>query len=706
MEFNSHIGTAWFERAREAKDKGIDNITLFGIKYLMHQYNDFYKNGYHKVKPYHISYQPNPFRYQYDLMIHIWINYYEILKQEIAILRKENKNEQADLLMQSRTLYGIERHDFLFGAGELRWPTTILPDGGTSGQFIRDPWSERRLKAFSSDKYKYVFGFGGGGQGKTHISMATLLMIFDHYIFTNKGARCMFSTVNEDKIESVSWPYLVNLNTNTEKGISLYAGKGKAAGARTIRRPETKDTGGVFRGILIGNQMNPQSIIDKLTGSHGHPFIGYLIDEMQSTPGIPISAASNFTMHAKDYRILGAGNWGEPNDTLAENVKPDSGWDSVNETTGEWISTCKNGSKAIVLHFNNNLSPGMTDEGNKKWPHLPNKRILDERYPPAKRDPEKDIGYRRFWIGFRVKSIANTSVVSESLVKENNANRPLSLSETKHRFYTFDSAPAELDRNILITCEEGTCSSTKDLVFGFKKIHELKKATDSIKYYNESSQQILQLAKKNNINSGGGVHDWTGRPAHPEILASNGFMVHKIIYNKGVPDGKRRDIHTGKIERAIRINADLDFRNDIPQDKLYAHHIAENQISLGAWALREYIRLGRVVGLTDELFEGLSAKRSIDEELYNRKFYLKNSGTYGERFHLQPKDKFKEDFGFSPDILDCMFQAAWYMLMVRKFPLTPVGKDDTVSKEEEQYDVHEEMTSLWDMESEYEESFS
>lgn len=696
----SHLGTAWFARALEAHNAGIDHIYDYGIQYVRKHHKIFHDAKMDQEKPYDYKYAPNPFRFQYDLTMFLWVNYYRVLAEEIKIVREQsdrmndiNLTRLADELSSTKTLYGITRSDFLFTAAELRWPTTILSDGAHHGLFIRDPWSERRVNATSDEIYKNVLSFGGGGQGKTHVSLGIGLMIFDYFIFTQKGARCMISTVNKDKLDSVGWAYLCRLNSATQEGISLYAGKARIAGDHTLARPNNKDKGGVFKGVLIGNQMNSQNIIDKLTGSHGHPFIAYILDEMQSTPDPPVMAAPNYTMHAKDFRIFGSGNWGENNDTLAENVKPDVGWDAVTEHTGQWISTMKNGMKAIVLHFNNNESPGMTDEGAIKYPHLPNKAILNAKYPDPSKRTLNNISYRRFWVGYRVESSDNVTVISDRMVKENGAHLPLQLDSIRHNFFAFDSAPAEIDRNLLVVCREGIDSATKQIVFGPDVVYKLKKATESTKYYKESSSEILSIARKNNIMSGGGVVDWTGRPAQAEMLQEMGFMVHRLVYNKGVPNGISRDTHTGRIERAIHLNIDLDFKQDMPREQVYAHHVAENQISLGAFALREYIKNGRVRNINDRLLEFIGKERSLEEELFNRKFKLKNSAKYGSRFHLESKDDFKNEYGFSPDLLDNLFEMAWYMLMVRRLPLTPVGNDVIVDESDE--DKPDEHLDMW-----------
>jgi hypothetical protein len=473
--------------------------------------------------------------------------------------------------------------------------------------------------------------------------------------------------------------------------MSLSAGRARIAGDHTLARPNNKDKGGVFKGILIGNQMNNQNIIDKLTGSHGHPFISYIIDEMQSTPDPPITAAPNYTMHARDFRIFGAGNWGENNDTLALNVKPDVGWDNVNEETGRWISTMQNGSKAIVLHFNNNLSPAMNPEGAIKFPHLPSEKILNKNYPDKNKRNSNNIAYRRFWVGYRVENADDSCVISDRIIKENSANLPLRLDTVTHRFFSFDSAPAELDRNLFVSCLEGIDSISKSRVFGPDYVHPLRKTTESTKYYQESTDEMHGIIKKNNITDG--IVDWTGRPAHAEMLQQKGFLAKKLIYNKGLPDGKRRDQHTKRVEREIPINIQLDFKQDVPPERVCAHHIAENCISLGAWALREYIKAGRIRGLNENLIKYLSGERELDDELYNRKFRYKVSSTYGTRFHLESKDDFKQHYGFSPDLLDCLFEMAFYMLVYRRFPLTPAGSDDTIvdNSESEEFNDHMDM---------------
>lgn len=686
---DDHFQKEWFHRCLSASEKGIDHIDTLGILSLEEQMEEFYNESKDKIPPYHTRYEPNPFRFQYDLLVHCWLHYHSILDREIKL----NKEKSEELTL-TQNLYGITREDFLFAAAELRWPTTQDKDGARRGKFVRDPWSERRVQDYSHPKIKYTASFGGGGQGKTTTFSAFSVMMFDHYLFTEKGARCMISTTAKDKLNSVAWPYVTTLYKATEQGISLYAGRGEIKGEWTIKRPGNKDTAGVFKGLLLGNQINNSSVEDKLTGSHGHPFISYLLDEAQSTSKAPMVAANNFTMHARDYRISLAGNYSEDEDTLGENTKPKGGWTSVDENTEYWETKTATGQPIIVRHFNNNNSPGM-GELSKVFPHMPSKRNLEEKYPNPSSRTMNNIGYRRFWVGFRTDSLDNDLVITDEFVKENNANQPLILHQIESTFFSFDSAPAEIDRNVQLICKSGLCPKTKQRIFGPSHIYILPKTTESIRYYRESSASLLSNAHKNNIKSGAAIVDWTGRPGHAEHLDQAGFTVQRIVYNKGLPDGQRIDTITKRKERPIRLGITVDFQKGIPVDKLCAHHVSETCIDFSALLLRLYIQAGRLRGLNEDLIKNLSLERSWDEEVYKRKFRYKTSVKYGDRFVLQSKKEFKELYGFSPDIFDSLLQMCYYAFVYLKIPLTSIDSDVNLKLQDTQK-IEDDVNEVWD----------
>jgi hypothetical protein len=674
LDTMSFLDTEWFKLCKEASDKGRGKIFGFGLRSIKEEQKKFMSDGFHKLEYFDFNFRPNPFQHQYDLLMHMWLNYYKLLKREIQLLKNEG-NDRWEELQEERTFHGITRQDLWFAAAQLRWPSVLDEDGGWRGLVIRDPWADDRIRAVSAEQEKYVMTFGGGGQGKTLVFSAFHVTIFDHFIRTRKGARCLFSTTAKDKIESATWPYLQDLINGTQEGLSLYAGLGRISGNYTIRRPDTKDTGGVIKGILISNEKNDKAV-HKLTGAHGHDFVTYLIDEIQSTPIAPIKASSNFTMKCGDYRVMGAGNYDKDDDSLGKNVVPHKGWDSTTPETHEWRSTTANGQRAIVLHFNNELSPGMTPEGAKLFPHLPNRSILTEKYKPEARTVATK-EYALFWMGWRQENVDGDTILTQTMVTKNMADRPLNLSKINHDFLSFDSAQAEGDRNLLGHFQDGVDVDLEERVWGLHYLEQKQKSAEGLQYYRDSTNWIYGYAKKMKIKSGDLIVDWTGRPAQAEMLKEMEFMSHQLVYNMGVPDGKRTSPVTKRVERPIIIYEGFDESGNVDvRRRVYAHQVADNMISLGAYFLQEYVKSGRVRGMNRAMMNFLSSSHSIEEEMFSRKFKKKVSKLYGDLLQLVSKDEFKEDFGFSPDLMDIWFQAAFYMFMVRKMPLSPINGTD------------------------------
>lgn len=698
MDLNTmgFVETDWFKSCKEASDKGRGTIFAFGLKSVREDHKKFYNQNLHKLPFFDFHYRPNPFLHQYDLLIHIWLQFPRLLKREIQLLKSEN-NPMWEELQMTQTLYGLHRRDFWFAAAQLRWPSEKI-DGSWKGIVIRDPWADRRMKALSSEEEKYVMTFGGGGQGKTLTFMAFVVTMFDHFIRTRKGSRCLFSTTAKDKIESATWPYLQDLINGTNQEISLYAGLGKISGDYTIKRPDTKDTGGVIRGILLSDEKSGKSV-HKLTGAHGHEFVTYLIDEIQSTPLAPIKASSNFTMKCGDFRIMGAGNYDKDEDSLGKNVVPHKSWESVNPKTGEWRATTANGQRAIVLHFNNELSPGMLPEGEKLFPHLPNQKILKEKYtnPNSRTIDNKE--YAMFWVGWRQENVDGDTILTQKMISENLADHPLNPQKILHTFLSFDSAQAEGDRNLLGEFYDTIDTSLEnERVWGLNSLEEKHKSADSLQYYHDCAEWIYKFANKRRIQSGNLILDWTGRPAHAELLKVKGFNSIQFVYNMGVPDGKRKNPVTGRIDRPIIIYEGFDEQGNVDvRKRVYAHQVADNMISLAAYLLQEYVKSGRVRGINKTMLQWISSTHSIDEEMFSRKFKNKVSKIYGDLIQLVSKEEFKKVYGFSPDLLDLWFQAAYYMFTVRKMPLTPIGGIDQNKefKQEDQERILEDHNDIW-----------
>lgn len=666
-----HLQEEWFKRSLEAHNKGHGHIFAFNSHALRQRYRQFYDEKKDEIKAYDRYFEPNPFTHQYDLLVYCWFYFRSIINQEIEILRlKANKEDKpqlhdiADEITETNSLYGVTRSDFMYGACELRWPSMLM-NGSYRGPLVRDPWMEERVEAFSDEKYKFIMTFGGGGQGKTLTFLALNLVLWDFFIYTEKGARCLISTVSKDKLESAAWSYLQQLMHSTERGISLYAGKGVISGDYTIKRPDNRDVAGVYKGILLAHRLEDSAVTDKLTGSHGHPYFGYIMDEAQSTSAAPIKAASNYTMHAGDYRVTGAGNYSEDRDTLGQNVKPSTGWDSVTDETGKWMSYLMNHQPAIVLHFSNNRSPGMTEDGAKKFPYLPNEKKLDQLYPTVGSRSIYNNSYRRFWLGWRIINEGGDTVLTKQVCKDTGCDQPLQLSSVLCTFLSFDPAQGEGDRNMLLEFKDGIDAKTKERIWGISGARCNFQSSDSLEYYTECCQWIASTAKIAGVKSGDIVIDWTGRPAHREILQKMGIQTMPVIFHQGVPNGKRVDVITKRVERPIEINPD-------PKHRSYAHETCWNYISLGAWLLQQYVASGRVRGLNQEMLDLIGENHGVDEELFSRIFEKRVSQQFGELFNLPKKKDFKNQYGFSPDYFDTWCMAALFMFIKRNFPINPV----------------------------------
>lgn len=85
LPIDDHLSKEWFKRCKFVSDRGIDHIDTLGIRALEKEFNAFYDEGKHTVGYYTTNYEPNPFRAQYDLLVHCWIKFYDLLKSEIAI---------------------------------------------------------------------------------------------------------------------------------------------------------------------------------------------------------------------------------------------------------------------------------------------------------------------------------------------------------------------------------------------------------------------------------------------------------------------------------------------------------------------------------------------------------------------------------------------------------------------------------------------
>jgi hypothetical protein len=702
-----------WEKAIEAS-KTPGTLYLYNSVKVKKDLDRFFKEDRDAIPMRSVQYRPVPYYYQYDLEMHLFLNYYQLIREEVNRLKKmlpavkgdaakqEISNEIVKIKMHGVT--GVPRAVHLLHAAEIRWPTHVDDKGRHIGQMVRNPWTELIFGEIA--RMQSVIVYGGGGQGKTHIFVAVLAMVFDHFQGTLMGAQCTFSTINKVKMERVTWPRIQRLYENTASDISLYAGTGRIGSDFTIFRTGTKSTGSVLRGVLVGASVNDNKVIDKLTGVHGHDAYAYLIDELQSTREAPIEASSNFLATCpQDMGFLfGSGNWNTDEDQLGRNTVPINGWSSIEfDRTTVYDSFMITGRRCACIYLSNEHSPGMDKDGADKWGHMLPTREKKHRLFEDEERAKKTEPYKRFWIGCRDSLADEYSFCNTDLISEGACDRMPQWKGPVNFYLSFDSAPAGVDRSPVLTFADGIDALTGKRVIHFEGFDLIHLEGQSHKYYSLMTDNVVRIAKTHGVTKDKGiVLDWNNLSSFPELLSEKGYDVYACRYQIAMPDGKRKHPNTGAIDPPIIID-------ESEEGIRYAHTECVDHITFGAFVMKYFLQTGRITGFSDKLFSSMdsSEHRTFEEEFCMRRFDPVNSGIYGERKALKDKKKFKREMGFSTDFLDCMLQAMLLVFLHKNFnpffmdcptgPQVPnKGLDESMDDDEEDSEFYKrQMGLIW-----------
>lgn len=657
-----------YNMAKESIEvQGRSKVWDYKCPAIKERYSAWEKN-FKKVPAFDIDYIPNPFQYQYDMELDIFLNY-EDLRVEAIKLDYGNRDIY--------NAYGptmIPREEHLLNAIDIRWPTRIKPSGEHSGLMVRNPWLEDTVDGIA--KFADNISFGGGGQGKTYGALAFQCMTFDHFIHTKAGAQCTFSTVSQSKMDGSTWPYVNKLYPvlfDRRKQFSLYAGLAEKAPDYTFRRIDLLgkkvEIGGKFVGVLLAKGMSDSRVVDKLTGSHDPILRTYLLDEAQSTDGAPLSAYTNMFLHPLYGWFFMSGNYATDTDLLGINIEPNIGWENVTPETHRWEGTLKSVDNSLnrasnVLHFNNDLSPGMMSSTSaKRWTFLPNQTKKTKLYPNG--EASKDtIEYKRFWTGWRFEKqdnqeseyvLTNQALIDGKCAEEADIfNEPIVVG-------SFDTAPASRDRNLLVTANVGLSSSDGLPLIDFNKLIGFKRAESHLVYYRETTQALKLHMDRYGIKSGHIIMDWSAKSALIEMLNEIGIVCHFIIYHGNIPNKKRESPYDKSEEDVIELETIKTFSDGFEKKAtVYAHEKVLNQQALGAYAMRLFIESGRVRNFGTKFLSQLQPNKGWDKEMMRRKFIKDKKGL----INLDDKDIFIKKYHFSTDVFDVCFQL-FYMLYVK-----------------------------------------
>lgn len=659
-----------------------------------------------KIPLYHDEYTPNFTRFQYDMEMFIFYNYDKLRARELEI--GDNLRIRA---MEEFNLGPclLPREQHLANAFKIRWPEKILANGQALTGFALTPWAMDYLWGLAN--YKNVVTFGGGGQGKTFTAIAFALCSYEYFSGTKSGAQCSFSTVSQKKLDQSIWSHLVKLDGyKLPYSFSNYQETAIKSSDYTFIRKNEKgkriEQGGTMRGILLVQGAQTSKEIDKLTGQHDVNARIYLLDEAQSTGPAPLSAYNNMFIHPTYGWFQMAGNFGIDGDLLEENTRPNDGWSSVDEFTHMWESSLRSpesdlGHKSLVIHYNNNLSPAFTDpEMLKKYSRfLPTPEKKKRLYPLP--ENEETIAAKRFWVGFRYEKEESTDeiIITKKIISEFGAHNKQDF-RTLYRMASLDTAPSNRDRNILTILNVGLSER------GFPRVAPhavipIKKPESQKTYYKETSKNLYEALMMNNVKSGDAIMDWTNRTQILEAMSENyDFTFHHLVYNENCPDGVTKNSITEVVEERIEIECISTFTKYFEHSvRIYAHERFVNRISLGAYLLRMFIEQGAFLGLNeDNVFRLIADHKGFEREICSRSFiqnayknkWSKNVG----KIRIDPKEEFKAKFKFSPDILDTLYQAAWFLYVIKGVNPKERGLGDIIIESEKPIKVVDR--SPWD----------
>lgn len=657
---------------------GIKKLYLYESLALREAYDARKKMAGQKVPLYHADYEPDFTHFQYDLEMYIFLNYEALYKRELELASKD----KIKLLEFGGREHGatlLKREQHLMNAKSIRWPERVLPNGAIATGYALTPWARDYIYGISN--YNNVIKFGGGGQGKTYLDVAFMAMIYDHFLRTKSGAQCSASTVSEKKLEKSIWSHMVKIYSYTHSyQYSLYAGQAVKAPEYQFRRKNEKnkyiEEGGTFQGILLPSGRKTAQVIDKLTGQHDVIARVYLLDEAQSTDGAPLSAYTNMFMHPRYKWFLMNGNYETDQDLLGLNTEPNSGWDSVDETTHMWEGTVKSpdsnlGQLSLVIHYNNDLSPGVTDQemARKYGNFLPTEEKKKYLYPTE--ESRTTYEYNRMWVGFRHKRKEEIGepIITAEMLEEYGCHLPHT-AQTEFILGSLDTAPSSRDRNIFTEFGIGLDATGYPEVW-FEQIHGIKKASTPLAYYRETTDAVADIVVAKGIQPGHCIMDWTNRTAILEMLANRNIRMHQLIYHQSVPSKRGENEVTKVKEEPIELPVVPTFSNGIEKDaKSFAHERILNRITLGAYITRLFIEHGRIKGFHPGILRGIECK-TFEKEFCLRKFETKER-IKGSFLNIDSKEEFKDKYKFSPDIMDTLFQVMYLLYVIFKVhPLKP-----------------------------------
>ncbi|MGL4667497.1 MAG: hypothetical protein ACRCWR_06175 [Saezia sp.] len=690
---------------REALDnpykKG--NVYLYNSLALKEAYDlavDFRSK---KIPPYHPMSQLDAFNYQYDIEISIGLEYDKYKKREIELIDEKINNtakadpppnqarwiqRKEDVLVNGFT--GIKRIDHIYNACAIRWPVGIS-GGRYVSEMIRNPWSDRIITAILENTYTICFG--GAGVGKTNVLCLFGVLVFDHYSFTEKGARIVVSSKDRNKLAAAAFSTITRqyFKFPDYGQFSLMAGLAQNGKTLLIRR-RPGDEQSVILGFLANPNQNADEQMASLTGAHGLAQVA-IIDEFQASSEAPLMAASNMMQSCPFGRIICSANWDESSAQLISNIEPLQGWSMVDKTTGSWQSRLVTGATCQVLHFNNDDSPAIVSNDParlNKWGFLPTLAKKEIAYPT----PESRLSGKYFcqWEGLGGGDIASgivNYIVDKRILGENQRSEPIKLRE-EVRLMSFDPAPAQTDRNLLLKGAIVNDDRWKTFL-SFRGINFME--VDVMRYFELMGGKVVDIAKEYDVDNAGITMDNTSISSIRENLIKAGYDVYPIIYNENTPKGK------GGYNKFIKNDGPFIVGYHVEGHPIWNLEVGRRNDEVGFWLLQQYLKHNQLRGFSDSLLTGFK-NGGFDAE-----FCKRTCSMDGQRIVVQKKSQLRngsklrreKGTGFSTDCLDVVMMMCLLACKVYGFiPGTNISLNRYQKNQREQLRARDiRVTNYW-----------
>lgn len=255
------------------------------------------------------------------------------------------------------------------------------------------PWFERMCQAYAYNSYIAAMGCSSSTKTWTFHTLGFL-----DYMSDPLNTQLICTTTSVEGLKTRMWPIIA----------ALY-GHFKPAGwkiqtAPTMRIFSNKmDPKHTIRAVAIRKAADQTEITDNIIGAHTDRVI-WIVDEATSAPRAIFPAWSNLKGATSHRRFCLLGNSEDQLDSLGSFCRPKTGWDSVNEETGEWRFDFE-GEQGLAIHLDGLKSPNLAIKAKvrpngelvSRWPFMFGHQDANHWETAKERDP---LSYWRFCRGW------------------------------------------------------------------------------------------------------------------------------------------------------------------------------------------------------------------------------------------------------------------------------------------------------------------